>query len=426
MKLTDRTVEAARCPDGRKDALIFDETLKGFGLRVTSGGKRVFIVQYRVGATVRRTPLGQWGVELTTAQARKKAEALRGQVRDKRDPVAERKAAQAAALAAEAQAKAAAARGAYTVDALIEDWTAHHLSSRSASYRARVPAELRRALKAWQAAPAETVGRADAVRVLDAVKAKSGPVAANRLRAEARACWGWAVKRGSLAANPWEATPRPLARETARERVLSDAELGILYTAAGALTEPWGVMVRLLILTGQRRGEVSGMRWEEVNLDAGTWSLPGARTKNGQPHLVPLTAEAVTLLRTVRHRKGAEFVFEGPRKTAMSGFGKMKARLDAALAQAAERTDRKAAPWVLHDLRRTVATGLQRLGVRLEVTEAVLNHVSGSRSGIVGVYQRHGWEVEKTAALRAWTTRVLAETRAPEPGHNVLPLARAG
>jgi integrase len=255
---------------------------------------------------------------------------------------------------------------------------------------------------------------------------KSGPVAANRLRAEARMCWGRAVKRSSLAANPWAATPRPLARETARQRVLSDAELGILYTAAGTLTDPWGVLVRLLILTGQRRGEVAGMRRQEVNLNAGTWSLPGAQTKNGQPHVVPLTVDAVELLRTVKRSQGAEFVFEGPRKTAVSGFGKVKACLDAALAQTAEETDCKAVPWVLHDLRRTVATGLQRLGVRLEVTEAVLNHVSGSRSGIVGVYQRRAWEAEKAAALRAWTLQVLSEAEGREPGQNVLPLARAG
>ena len=251
------------------------------------------------------------------------------------------------------------------------------------------------------------------------MKAKSGPVAANRLRAEARACWGWAVKRGSLTGNPWEATPRPLARETARERVLSDAELGALYIAAGALAEPWDVLVRLLILTGQRRGEVAGMRWDEVDLDAAQWSLPGARTKNGQPHVVPLTAEAMALLRTVKRRKGAELVFEGPRKTAVSGFGKVKARLDAELAQAAPKSDRKVASWVLHDLRRTMATGLQRLGVRLEVTEAVLNHVSGSRSGIVGVYQRHGWEAEKAAALRAWTAHVLTAFEGRRPNQNV-------
>ena len=239
--------------------------------------------------------MGTFGIELTTAQARKKAEALRGQVRDRHDPVSERKAKLAATLAAEAAAKAAAARDAYTVATVIRDWTEHHLSQRSASYRDRVPGELRRALGAWLNAPAATLARADAVRVLDAVKAGSGPVAANRWRAEARACWGWAVRRGALAGNPWEATPRPLARETPRERVLTDAELGTLYSAADALTEPWGVLVRLLILTGQRRGEVAGMRWSELDLDAGTWNLPGERVKNHNAHSVPLPAEAVAL-----------------------------------------------------------------------------------------------------------------------------------
>ena len=424
MKLTDRTVEAAQCPDGRKDVLLFDDALPGFGLRVTKAGRRLFIMQYRVGATVRRTSLGEWGTELTTAQARRKAETLRGAVRDRRDPVAERKAMQAAALAAEARAKAAAARDAYTVDTLIEEWAVHHLAARSESYRKRVPGELRSAFKAWLAVPAESFGRTDAVRALDAAKSERGPVAANRLRAEARACWGWALKRGALPVNPWEATPRPLARETARERVLSDAELGTLYTAAGALGEPWAVLVRLLILTGQRRGEVAGMRWDELNLDADTWSLPGARTKNGQPHVVPLTAEAAALLRAVKRSKGAELVFEGPRKTAVSGFGKVKARLDKALADAAQTIGGIARPWVLHDLRRTLATGLQRLGVRLEVTEAVLNHVSGSRSGIVGVYQRHGWEAEKAAALRAWAAHVEAAAKGSEVAINVVPLLR--
>ena len=422
MKLTDKTVETAVCPDGSKDKLFFDETLPGFGLRVTKAGARVFILQYNVGKTKRRSVLGAWGTELTATQARRKAETLRGQVRDRRDPVAERKAAQAATLRAEAQARTAAATAAYTVEAMITAWTEHHLSEKSASYAKRVPAELRRALKAWLLISAETFGRTDAVRVLDKAKIDRGPIAANRLRAEARACWAWAVKRGALPANPWEATPRPLAKEIARERVLTDAELGTLYTAAGALTEPWGVLVRLLILTGQRRGEVAGMQWAELDLDAGKWSLPGNRTKNGQPHSVPLTEESVALLRTVKRRKGADLVFEGPRHTAFSGFGKLKSSLDAALAKAAKEAGNAVPPWTLHDLRRTLATGLQRLGVRLEVTEAVLNHVSGSRSGIVGVYQRHGWETEKVTALTAWTAHVLRPTDGKRDAGNVVVL----
>ena len=283
-----------------------------------------------------------------------------------------------------------------------------------------MPAELRRALKTWLPAPADRFARTDAVRVLDAVKVLYGPVSANRLRSEARACWTWAVKRGALAVNPWEATPRPQAKETPRERVLTDAELGALYIAAGAETAPWGVLVRLLILTGQRRGEVAGMRWDELDLTAGTWALPGERTKNGHPHTVPLTAEAVALLRTVKRRAGAALVFEGPRQTAFSGFGKLKDSLDTAMDAAAKEAGRTVTPWTMHDLRRTMATGLQRLGVRLEVTEALLNHVSGSRSGIVGVYQRHGWETEKTAAMCAWTAHVLAAAEGKAAAENVV------
>jgi hypothetical protein len=203
-------------PEGRKDVLLFDEALPGFGLRVTSGGTRTFIFQYRAGAKVRRTVLGTFGAELTTAQARKKAESLRGQVRDSRDPVAERRAARIAAAKAQAAEKAAQAAASYTVDAMIAHWAADHLAERSESYANRVPAELRRALAEWKKAPADSFTQADAVRTLDAIKTERGPIAANRLRAVARACWGWAVKRGALASNPWEATPRP-ARETARE-----------------------------------------------------------------------------------------------------------------------------------------------------------------------------------------------------------------
>jgi integrase len=269
------------------------------------------------------------------------------------------------------------------------------------------------------------LGRVEAVRVLDAVTSNSGPVAANRLRAVARACWSWAVQRGALEFNPWEATPRPLARETARDRVLTDAELGTLYNAAGALDEPWGALVRVLILTGQRRGEVAGMRWDELDLAGASWTIPADRTKNHHAHTIPLAAEVVALIKAIKKRAGAEFVFQGPRKTAVSGFGKMKARLDVALAKAVEGSDKKPAPWVLHDMRRTLATGLQRLGVRLEVTEAVLNHVSGSRKGIVGVYQRHGWEAEKEAALKAWTAHVIAAAAPAEmKPSNVLRMKR--
>lgn len=426
-RFTDDVVAGLRCPEGKKDKLFADKDLKGFMVRVAASGKKTFLFQYNEASSAngkRRVPLGVFGTELTTVKARKKAEVLRGQTRDGRDVVAERK-------RAKAEAAAAVASAAFTVEALIDDWAAQHLASRSASYSKRAPRDLKLALAAWLKAPAMTLARTDAVVVLDGVKVDSGPVQANRVRAEARACWTWAVKRGALEANPWADTPRPLAREIARERVLTDAEVGTLYRAADGLGEPWTALVKVLLLTGQRRSEVAAMRWSELDLDAGVWTLPGERAKNHQTHVVPLVPEVLELLRAIKRRRDAVYVFEGPRQTAVSGFGKLAARLDQALrkaaleeAEEAGRPVREPAQWTLHDMRRTLATGLQRLGVRLEVTEAVLNHVGGSRKGIVGVYQRYGWDSEKRAALEAWTKHVIALAENKRPASNVLPLRR--
>jgi integrase len=424
LKLTDATVAAAICPPGKKDESFTDETLPGFTLRVTDKGTRIFLFRYRVGDKTPRVKLGVFGSELTTAKARKKAESLRGQVRDARDPVAEQRAARAETARQEAQHRAQKAADAYTVDALITQWTAQHLSERSASYRKTVPAHLRRVLKTWLLAPARSFNRTDAVQALDAAKIGSGPIAANRARAEARACWAWAVKRGALEANPWEATPKPAA-ETSRERVLTDAELGDLWNATTELGEPWSGLFRMLVLTGQRRGEVAGMAWAELDLEAKTWTLPAARTKNSRSHIVPLVPEAQAIIKAMPRREGAALVFEGVRKTTPTGFGKLKATLDATMAAAAANRDAALPRWTIHDIRRTAATGLQRLGVRLEVTEAILNHVSGSRAGIVGVYQRHGWEREKVEALEAWTAHVLAcVKRLKEPQNHRTPSRR--
>lgn len=157
MRLTDKTVAEAECPPGRKDALVFDDALPGFGVRVTARGTRTFILQYRAGERaekVRRVVLGTFGSELTTMQARRKAETLRGQVRDARDPVAERREAKAAAAKREMAEKAAAVSAQYAVGAMVAQWAADHLAERSASYAKRVPADLRATLAVWDALPA--------------------------------------------------------------------------------------------------------------------------------------------------------------------------------------------------------------------------------------------------------------------------------
>jgi integrase len=285
---------------------------------------------------------------------------------------------------------------------------------------------------------AEDLDRAAVVRALDALtgrrrrsdgnraKKAKGAAMVGRTAAYGRAAFAWAVKRGMIPANPFANLPVPqgIAR---RERVLSDAELAEIWVAAGNAAPRYGAIIRLLILTGQRRGEVAGMTWDEISEDLAIWTMPSERTKNGAAHTVPLSAAARDFLRTVlpegRPANGS-LVLPGALGPPFAGWSKAKQTLDKAIIDARKAATSSAPliPWNVHDLRRTVATGLQRLGVRLEVTEAVLNHISGSRGGIAGVYQRHDWAAEKRAALDAWATHVAAIVESRAAAGNVVAL----
>ena len=238
--------------------------------------------------------------------------------------------------------------------------------------------------------------------MLEGIVDRGAPFTANRALAVLTRLGNWAVEREIIAASPFDRIKPPTV-ETSRERVLSDDEIRLLWPAFDAVGHPFGPFGKLLLLTGARRAEVAGMRWSEVDLAAKTWTLPGARTKNGHEHVVPLSDAAMRVLQDLPRigDKPDGFIFTTTGKTPVSGYSHAKAAIDRAVSA-------EVAPWALHDLRRTVATNLQKLGVRLEVTEAVLNHVSGSRAGIVGIYQRHNWKDEKRAALTAWAARVAA------------------
>jgi integrase len=387
MKLTQRRIETFSCPPGKKDILVFDDEQKGLGVRVMASGGKTFLAQYRQAGQKRRVPLGSCSA-ISLANAREAVRVLLGDVAKGRDPAVERK-------EAAREAKHKAAHDVLTLNALLEQWGTLRLAERRKRYAIEAIRAVRHAFTRHLNDPAADLNRASIVRMLDSLS-KDGKVAmASRTAAYGRACYQWAVKRGTLAVNPFVNLPlTPVAK---RERVLSDAELRAVWQAANG-SGPFNAIVRMLILTGQRRDEVAGIRWHEIAPDLSTWAIPASRTKNGNEHIVPLSAQAQAILRETPRVQGSGLVFPGQRGS-FNGFGKAKAALDAASA---------VKDWCLHDLRRTMATGLQRLGVRLEVTEAVLNHVSGSRAGIVGIYQRHDYASEKRAALIAWGEHVAA------------------
>ena len=283
------------------------------------------------------------------------------------------------------------------------------MAGRRPSYQVEAPRAVKTAFKDWVTRPAERLQKRDVVATLDTLTPSMGRAVA----AYGRACFAWAANRGTIQANPFMGLR--VAPVGSRDRVLTDPEAAKVWKAVLATPAPYGPIVALLLLTGQRRDEVGGMEWGELSADLSVWTIPTARAKNGTPNVVPLPLAARALLGTPPARRHG-LVFPGRGGVRFGGWAKAKTALDEKAGVSG---------WVLHDLRRTAATGLQRLGVRLEVTEAILNHVAGSaRRGVIGVYQRHTWGPEKMAALDGWAAHVLAAAEAKDAPDKVVPMRR--
>jgi integrase len=242
------------------------------------------------------------------------------------------------------------------------------------------------------------ISRRDILDVLDKVVDNGAPISANRTLAAVRKLFNWCVSRDIIAVSPC-AGVKPPTPERARDRVLSDDELVRVWRAAEKIGGPFGALVQLLALTGQRRDEVAGMRWDELSPDVHLWTLPRGRVKTDQGHEVPLSAAATAILKSIPRITDSPFVLTTNGTAPSSGYSKGKRKLDALLP-----SDMPA--WRLHDLRRTVASGMARLGINLPVIEKVLNHSSGSFAGVVSVYQKHSFADEKRAALDSWSQHI--------------------
>lgn len=423
MKFTQDRIEGLECPAGKKDALFFDDEQRGLAVRVTAGGGKSYLAQYTFAGAKRRIPLGAVSA-IKLKAAREAAQVILGEVAKGRDPASDRK-------AATVEIKRKTAEEAFTLDALLTQWAGSHLTGKRATYATEAVRALRYAFKDRLRKPAAQLNDKAVARVLEGFASAGKPAMAASTMAYGRAAYGWAIGRRLIAHNPF--ADLSFGHVVKRDRILTDEELRAVWEATAG-PGAYNAIVRMLILTGQRREEVAGMTVDEISPDFSTWTLPASRSKNAKLHCVPLSSQAQEVLRKSprfakddadkqgeageNHTKDdgkAALVFAGE-EGVFSGWSKSKARLDGRSGVEG---------WRLHDLRRTMATGLQKLGVRLEVTEAALNHKSGSRAGIVGVYQVHDWADEKRAALTAWGACVAAIVEKREALDNVTQLRRS-
>lgn len=358
-------------------------------------------------AQKRREPLGVWG-SITIDQARAAARARLGDVAKGIDPRAVR-------LAAREKAAAERAETQLTLDALVNDWAKLHLAARRHRYRTEAVRAIKYAFAEHLKRPAMRLTRAEAVAVLDKHLHADTPAIAGRTVAYARACYGWALKRGKVSANPFADLPVPVG-VTARERVLTDEELGRVWNAATEMPEPWGPLFQLLMLTLARREEVAAMRWSELSGDHAIWTIPSTRMKRSQAHVVALSKAARAAIQRVTCIHGQDLVFSTTGMTHVSGFTKAKTALD----KAAGVTD-----WRLHDFRRTGVSAIAAMGFDAIVADKLLAHQPSKLTSVARVYQRHDFAADRKAALEAWAAHIL-RCAAPVPeAANVMPLRMA-
>jgi integrase len=432
--LTDLQIDKLTTPPKRLE--VPDGKIRGLYLVVQPSGARSWALRYRVAGAPKKFTIGPYPA-IGLAAARKRAQKALADVVDGVDPSAQKKAAREAQKAANSTAD----RVENVVDAYVKDYlvkNAKPLWAKEAERLLRVEVVPKFGKKRL----GELSGD-DIYKLLKEIAARA-PITANRTFAVFRKLCHWAMSRDGgrlIRTSPCDGVEKPTPERT-RDRVLDDAEVKLAWEAFESIGWPFGPIGKLLLLTGARRAEVASMEWRELDLDAGVWRLPKERTKNTRAHEIPLPAAAVDILKglpRVEPKRGPDgkvrpaLVFSTTGATAVSGFSGAKEAIDTFIVgrlreQAEVRggdPDEVAAPdWVIHDLRRTVATNFQKLGVRLEVTEAVLNHVSGSRAGIVGVYQRHEWAAEKRQALDAWA-RHLEAIVGGTAAFNIVELAKA-
>jgi integrase len=400
--LTQREVEAAK-PKPKRYPLR-DGIVPGMRCMVYPTGKKGYWLWKRVFGELVPFEVGD-ALLMTLGEARTKARGLLAAIANGEDP----------RLAKAEKVKAAGD----TVEAVAESFIERHVKAHNKPRTAEEHERLIRSniLPAWGRRPITSITPRDVIELIDGIVDRGAPIAANRTFTMGRTLFNWALDRHLIESSPFARVKLP-SKETSRDRTPVDFELALILRAAAKLGYPFGTFFTLRTFTGQRREEVAGWRWSELDEDLTLWTLPPSRTKNGRPHYVPIVPEVRKILLALPRFADSDFVLTTTGKTPISGYSKAQVELDSTIAELNDGVPLQ--PWVPHDLRRSMASTMAAAGVNLPVIEKILNHTSGSFAGIVAVYQRHEFRAEKRAALERWAKH-LRSLETGDEAANIVP-----
>jgi integrase len=373
MRLTDKSARELVCPPGVSERTFFDDDLPGFGLRIRPSGNRSWLAQYAIGGRTRKLTLGN-SATVSAGAARAAAQKALAAVKTGTgvDPAAEK--------------AANRDQHAITLGSLLPSFLERAAQLLKPKTLGESTRHLTRYCAPLHATPVARVERRAIAGLLEDIARERGPVASNKTRAALSSFFDWAAHRGVVDTNPVSLVLKAVENRP-RSRALSNAELAAVYNAVEGMGD-YADIIRLLVLLGLRRSEVADLDWSEIDLEAALIELPPTRTKTGKAHTVPLSPQALTILKARPRDAGRDRVF------AESAFSQRKRALDAVLGD-------RVAPWVLHDLRRTMSTHLhgEPFSVAPHVVESLLGH---SIAGVAGVYNKQQYFPERRAALAAW------------------------
>ena len=382
-KLTPKLIEHLPPASGKRYE-VRDELLTGLLLRVSATGAKVWYLTTRIDGRSRRIKLGSWPI-LSLKDVREKAQMILRDIQ----------------LGLFRERENEPASKSLTLGDVIPQFITRYAQRQTKDWKGTESILLR--MSGLHPMPINAIKRGDVTRELERlisdIGGKGGKgTRANRGLAAIKKLYSWCVDQGIVENSPVVGLKPPI-KEESRDRVLTDEEIVTYWKGCETEGYPFEQFGKLLLLTGQRRQEIAAMRWSELDLHRGTFTLKADRTKNSTAHIVPLSRQALTILRSIPRFLGSDYVFTSTGKTPISGFGRFKDRLDTFVGLNAE-------DWRFHDVRRTVATNMAILKVPPHIIEAVLNHKSGIVSGVASIYNRHSYLDEKREALQIWADRV--------------------
>ena len=366
--LTELAIRKAKPADKRYD--LFDASVRGLGLRVATSGTKSWFMMRRFNGRMLRTTFGRYP-EVPLALARLKAPDV---------------------LADMADGQTAGQRRTDLFRVVLDEWLKKDQTKNKSIHQVRV-AMYKHALPAFGPMPVASITKRDVNRLIDKIVDSGSPVAANRVLAFTKRFFSWCKERDILELSPAEAI-RPPSKEKTRDRVLTLEEIKGFWAACGQMGYPWGPIFQLLLLTGARLREVSQASWDEVSIADGTLSLPSSRTKNARPHQIQLSDQALSIIQALPKVGGHDLLFTTNGKTPVSGFSKVKKRLDIM----SDVTN-----WRFHDLRRSFAThSTEKLSISPVIADKILNHATGQVRGVAAIYQHGEYLEDRRAALQKW------------------------